>query len=74
MQHPRIAKAEVVLAAISHNDVVQDLDAEELPGGDQAGGKHAVFLAGLRIAGRVVMGFEHEKRKIPDGFSNTFRH
>jgi hypothetical protein len=43
-----VGKRIVGLAAIAENDVVDDVDAEQLPGVHQALGQGAIFLAGLR--------------------------
>src|SRR5262245_32059223 len=57
-QEALVGKRIVGLAAITQNDVIDDVDAEELPGVHQALGQRAVFLAGLRRSGGMVMAAE----------------
>ena len=53
-----VGKRIVGLAAIAKDDVVDDGDAEELAGVHQALGQRAVFLAGLRRPGGMIMAAE----------------
>ena len=50
VEKPLIRKADIVGRAITKNDVVEDRNAQELPGFIQAGSQRPVFLAGLRVA------------------------
>ena len=57
MQDPQAA-----VAAVAGDDVVQDRDAKDLAGGEQALGERQVLRGGLRVAGGVVVGEDHRGR------------
>ena len=59
-------KAGGVLAGPAAYHMVDDADAQNLRGFDQAAGDVAILLAGGRVAGRVVMRQNHAGRALPD--------
>ena len=56
---------------IRKDDMIDDVDAEHLPGGDEPSREFQIVFARSRIAGRVIVE-QHDGRRAADrGFPNS---